>query len=189
VFNTFEGGAVISPDAKTRQRIDHLKNFGFVDETTVVAPGINGKMNEVCAAFGLLQLRHIDDALARRAAIDARYRELLRDVPGIRCVGTAGETVANHAYFPILVGPEFPLGRDALFTLLRQHGVVVRRYFFPLITDFPMYRGLPSAAPANLPIARRVASQVLCLPIYPDLPMVDVERIAGLLCDTNQRKR
>jgi dTDP-4-amino-4,6-dideoxygalactose transaminase len=181
VFNTFEGGAVISPDAKTKQRIDHLKNFGFVDEVTVVAPGINGKMNEVSAAFGLLQLQTIDEALGRRAAIDARYRQLLRDVPGIRCVGLSNETRANYAYFPILVGRDFAVSRDELFALLRQQGIIARRYFYPLISDFPMYRALPSAAHSNLPVARRVANEILCLPIYPDLPLDAVDRIVWIL--------
>jgi len=181
VFNTFEGGAVISPDAKTKQRIDQLKNFGFVDEVTVVAPGINGKMNEVSAAFGLLQLKRIDQALARRKVIDARYRELLRGVRGISCVDTAGAAVGNHAYFPVLVGPDYGLERDALYHLLRDHRIIARRYFYPLISEFPMYRGLPSAARANLPVASRIAGQVLCLPIYPDLPLEEVERVAGIL--------
>jgi len=181
VFNTFEGGAVISPDAKTKQRIDHLKNFGFVDEVTVVAPGINGKMNEVSAAFGLLQLQGIEAALAQRRAIDHHYRQLLRGVPGISCVGDAGEAVANYAYFPILVGPGYELERDALYALLRREGIMVRRYFYPLISDFPMYRGLPSAARSNLPVAARIASQILCLPIYPGLERTDVERVAQLV--------
>lgn len=181
VFNTFEGGAVVSPDAKTKQRIDHLKNFGFVDEVTVVAAGINGKMNEVSAAFGLLQLQSIDEALVRRGAIARRYRELLAGVPGIEPVGDSGEARPNNSYFPILVRKEYPLSRDALFALLRQNGIIARRYFYPLISDFPMYRGLPSAARANLPVASQVANEVMCLPIYPDLAMDDVDRIVSLI--------
>src|SRR5690606_16033241 len=115
VFNTFEGGAIICPDARTKQRIDHLKNFGFVNETTVVAPGINGKMNEVSAAFGLLQLKHIDQALARRAQIDAMYRERLAGIPGLRCHRLPGAGTSNHAYFPVLVEEPYPLPRDALY--------------------------------------------------------------------------
>jgi dTDP-4-amino-4,6-dideoxygalactose transaminase len=138
-------------------------------------------MNEVCAAFGLLQLKGIDAALAQRRAIDHHYRELLRDVKGITCVGDAGETVCNYAYFPILVGPEFGLGRDGLYEYLRRENIVVRRYFYPLISDFPMYRGLPSSTHANLPVAARIASQVLCLPIYPGLTASEVERVAGLV--------
>jgi dTDP-4-amino-4,6-dideoxygalactose transaminase len=181
VFNTFEGGAIVCPDAKTKQRIDHLKNFGFVDEVTVVAPGINGKMSEINAALGLLQLKHIDEALGRRRAIDRRYREGLRNVPGIRCLEPAGETIPNYAYFPILVGPEYPLSRDALYQALKDRGIYGRRYFYPLISEFPMYRGLPSAARANLPVAVEVANEVICLPIYPALADADVDRVLHVL--------
>ena len=180
VFNTFEGGAIVCPDAKTKQRIDHLKNFGFVDEVTVVAPGINGKMSEINAAFGMLQLRSVDAAIARRREIAAAYRELLAGVEGIRCPDSDGYT-ANHSYFPIMVGPGYPLSRDALYDRLKQHGVHGRRYFYPLISDFPMYRGLPSARRDNLPVAAEAAQQVLCLPIYPNLADEDVKRVADLV--------
>ena len=169
VFNTFEGGAIVCPDAKTKLRIDQLKNFGFVDEVTVVAPGINGKMNEVQAAFGLLQLGRVDAALVRRKAVDARYRAGLDGIRGIRCLGHADEQAINHAYFPVLVQPEFGLSRDELYARLKQRGINGRRYFYPLISDFPMYRGLTSAKHDNLPCARRAAEQVICLPIYPAL--------------------
>jgi dTDP-4-amino-4,6-dideoxygalactose transaminase len=169
IFNTFEGGAIICPDAKTKLRIDRLKNFGFVDEVTVVAAGINGKMSEINAAFGLLQLKGIDAARAQRRAIDTRYRQLLADVPGIHCLPAGAEESANHAYFPILVRPEYPRTRDELFAELRRHEIYARRYFYPLISDFPMYRDMPSAAPAKLPVAQRASSQVICLPIYPGL--------------------
>lgn len=181
VFNTFEGGAIVCPDAKTKLRIDQLKNFGHVGEVTVVASGINGKMSEVNAAFGLLQLKHVDQALARREEIDALYRELLKGTRGIRCPEDGGERVANHAYFPILVGPEYPLSRDALYQKLRDHHIHARRYFYPLISDFPMYRNLPSAHRDNLPVASAAAQQVLCLPIYPALQDAQVEEIAGLI--------
>lgn len=181
VFNTFEGGAIICPDAKTKVRIDQLKNFGHVGEVTVVAPGINGKMSEVNAAFGLLQLKYIDQALARRAEIAVRYRDLLRGTEGIRCLQDAGERVANHAYFPILVEPGYALSRDALYQKLRDHHIYARRYFYPLISDFPMYRGLPSAQRDNLSVASAAAQQVLCLPIYPDLQNAQVEAIAALI--------
>ena len=169
VFNTFEGGAIICPDAKTKLRIDQLKNFGFVDETTVVAPGINGKMSEINAAFGLLQLKHVDGALAKRKSIDAAYREALREVPGIRCLQDAGEQVSNYSYFPLLVEADYPLSRDALYQKLKDNNIFARRYFYPLITDFPMYRGMPSAHRENLPVATAAAQKVICLPIYPDL--------------------
>lgn len=181
VFNTFEGGAIVCPDAKTKQRIDHLKNFGFVDETTVVAPGINGKMSELNAALGLLQLQHIEHALARRKKIAVTYRELLAKVPGIECVRESGEKLANHSYFPILVGSDYPISRDALFHKLRDNNIYARRYFFPLISDFPMYRGLQSAQRDNLPVAVDVANRVLCLPIYPDLGEDQVHSITRII--------
>jgi dTDP-4-amino-4,6-dideoxygalactose transaminase len=181
VFTTFEGGAIVCPDAKTKQRVDHLKNFGFVDETIVVAPGINGKMNEFSAALGLLQLKRVDAALRRRRAIDSRYRQGLAGVAGIHCLGAAGETAANYAYFPILVRPGYPLTREALYEKLRDNGIHARRYFYPLISDFPMYRGLPSAAQSNLPVASKAASEVLCLPIYPALSDEQVDAVVELL--------
>lgn len=181
VFNTFEGGAIVCPDAKTKQRIDHLKNFGFVDEVTVVAPGINAKMSEINAAFGLLQLKHMPHVMQRRADIDARYREQLQNVKGIRCLPKAGQKIANHSYFPILVGPDYPFSRDELYQKLKSKGIYARRYFYPLISDFPMYRGLPSAEPANLPVATKAAQQVLSLPIYPALEAQAQQRIIDLI--------
>jgi dTDP-4-amino-4,6-dideoxygalactose transaminase len=181
VFTTFEGGAIVCPDDKMRQRINYLKNFGFADELTVVAPGINGKMSEFNAALGLLQIKGIDQALGARKAIDQRYRTGLADMAGIRCVQSAGEMAANYAYFPILVQPDYPLSRDALYQKFRDNDIYVRRYFYPLISDFPMYRGLPSAAHSNLPVASAVARQVLCLPIYPELTNDQVDRILELL--------
>lgn len=183
VFNTFEGGAIICPDAMTKQRIDHLKNFGFVDEVTVVEPGINGKMCEVNAAFGLLQLKYIDDALARRKEIDSNYRQQLAGVKGIHCLGDAGETVINYAYFPIFVEPDYPLSRDVLYQKLRDHSVFARRYFYPLISDFPMYRGLPSAQRSNLPMAAKAADKVLCLPIHPALTQQELDRVINIVMD------
>jgi dTDP-4-amino-4,6-dideoxygalactose transaminase len=183
VFNTFEGGAIICPDAKTKLRIDQLKNFGFVDETTVVAPGINGKMSEINAAFGMLQLKHIGHALARRKEIDGMYRTLLQDVKGICCLDDAGEKVANHSYFPILVEADYPLRRDALYQKLKDNAIFARRYFYPLITDFPMYRGLPSSQPSNLPVATAAAQQVMCLPIYPALTQAEQQRVVSLIAE------
>ncbi|MBI1891042.1 MAG: DegT/DnrJ/EryC1/StrS family aminotransferase [Burkholderiales bacterium] len=181
VFNTFEGGAIVSPTAKAKKHIDHLKNFGFVDETTVVAPGINGKMSEFNAAFGLLQLKSIDNALQRRGAIDARYRARLAGIDGIHCLPGGNQKVANFAYFPILAQERYSLSRDALFQKLHEHDIHTRRYFYPLITDFPMYRGMPSAAHSNLPVARKIASQVICLPIYPALADDQVDRIIDVI--------
>jgi dTDP-4-amino-4,6-dideoxygalactose transaminase len=181
VFNTLEGGAIVCADAKTKQRIDHLKNFGFVDEVTVVESGINGKMSEVNAAFGLLQLKHVDQALARRKELDTNYRQQLAGIKGIRCLGDAGESVANYAYFPILVDPEYPLSRDALYRTLRDRNIYARRYFYPLISDFPMYRELPSAQRSNLPVAAEAADRVLCLPMYPALVPEDQLRVIDLV--------
>lgn len=181
VFNTFEGGAIICPDAKTKQRINHLKNFGFVDEVTVVAPGINGKMSEVNAAFGLLQLKHIDRALARRREIDSIYREKLMGIKGIRLVEDAGQVKANYSYFPILVETDYPLSRDELYLKLKEKHIFARRYFYPLISEFPMYRGMPSAQRSNLPVASEVAEKVLCLPIYPDLGECELDRVIDAL--------
>ncbi|NDU85529.1 MAG: DegT/DnrJ/EryC1/StrS family aminotransferase [Ferrovum sp.] len=181
VFNTFEGGAIVCPDAKTKTRIDHLKNFGYVDELTVVAPGINGKMSEFNAALGLLQLKYVDQVLAERHRIDSAYRVKLEGIPGIRFLPLPEVQIGNYAYFPILVGPEYPLSRDELNDQLRQHNIYPRRYFYPLISEFPMYRGLPSARRDNLPVASEVASQVLCLPLYPELEESEQERISHLI--------
>ena len=169
VFNTFEGGAIVCPDAETKQRIDHLKNFGFVDEVTVVAPGINGKMSEINAAFGLLQLKYVSSAINRRKEIDETYRAGLKQVKGITCLNSDAEVVNNYSYFPILVEPDYPLSRDALYEKLKTNNINARRYFYPLISNFPMYRGLPTASASNLPVASGAAQKVLCLPIYPAL--------------------
>jgi dTDP-4-amino-4,6-dideoxygalactose transaminase len=183
VFTTFEGGAVVCPDAKTKVRIDHLKNFGHAGELNVVAPGINGKMSEFNAALGMLQLQYIDQALARRKDIDAAYRRCLEGTKGIRCLGDAGEKVPNYAYFPILVEPDYPLSRDDLNLKLRSLGVHPRRYFYPLVSEFPMYRGLPSARRDNLPAATEASRKILCLPIYPALDLSQVETIARHITD------
>ena len=179
VFNTFEGGAIVCHDAKTKTRIDQLKNFGFVDEVTVVATGINGKMSEVNAAFGLLQLKSVDQSLQSRKLVDVQYREALSEVKGIDCLSESGEKVANYSYFPILVNQDYPLSRDALYQKLRDNNVYARRYFYPLVSDFPMYRGMTSASHDNLPVAKRVAEEVLCLPIYPDLSNEQIDLIVN----------
>lgn len=181
VFTTGEGGAIVCPDARIKQHIDHLKNFGFVNETTVVAVGINGKMNEIQAALGLLQLRHIGEALESRRAIDRRYRELLAGVPGIRCLEHPPLRASNYAYFPIMVESDYPLERDTLYQRLREAGIFTRRYFYPLISEMPMYRGLASAGAHNLPRATEAARRILCLPIYPGLADDQVQRIAALI--------
>lgn len=184
VFNTFEGGAIICPDAKAKQRIDHLKNFGFVDEVTVVAPGINGKMSELNAAFGLLQLKHVDAAVVRRKEIDAKYRSGLKAVKGIACLNGDELAATNHSYFPILVQPNYPLSRDELYQKLKDNNIYARRYFYPLISDFPMYRSMPSAHRDNLPVATDAAAKVLCLPIYPALTADEQQRVIELIVES-----
>ena len=181
VFNTFEGGGIVCPDLKTKLRIDQLKNFGHAGEVTVVAPGINGKMSEFNAALGLLQLKHIDEALAQRKAIDAAYRERLKGIKGIRCLGDGGAKVPNYAYFPILVEGDYPLSRDGLYQALKDHNIHPRRYFYPLISDFPMYRGLASAHRENLPVATVTAQKILCLPIYPGLDMEAIHDVVRVV--------
>ena len=181
VFTTFEGGAIVSPDAKTKRRIDFLKNFGFADELTVVAPGINGKMNEIQSAIGLVQLKHVDSVLLERAAIDARYRNMLNGIEGITIPVSPRSRRHNFSYFPILVDSSYPLSRDEVFDRLRSHGIFARRYFYPLISEFPMYRALPSAKASNLAEAHRLASRVICLPIYPGLADSVINKIGELL--------
>lgn len=186
VFNTFEGGAIICPDNKIKQRIDYLKNFGFADETTVIAPGINGKMSEFNAALGLLQLQHIDNDLAKRKAIDTQYRALLENVDGIKFVQQRSH---NYAYFPILVTDDFPISRDALYQQFKDNNIHVRRYFYPLISSFPMYRGYRSANPDNLHIATDLALKVICLPIFPKLSLDEVGFIASLVTSAKHEKK
>lgn len=181
VFNTFEGGAIVSPDAKTKNRIDQLKNFGFVDEITVVAPGINGKMSEVNAAFGLLQLQHVDVAIEKRKKVDSEYRRQLANIQGIRCLESSDKHVVNYSYFPILIDSSFGMTRDELYEKLKLNNIYARRYFYPLISDFSMYRGLQSSDPSNLQVARIAASQILCLPIHPMLSEDDMSRIVSVV--------
>ncbi len=176
VFNTFEGGAIICHDLKMKQKIDHLKNFGFVDEVTVVAPGINAKMSEFNAALGVLQLKHIDQAILLRSKIDDFYRNYFKDIDGIRCIPNVS-IKPNFSYFPILVEPNYPLTRDELYIKMKKLGINARRYFYPLISDFPMYRGYSSATRSNLPVASNASDRILCLPIYPELSIFDQERI------------
>lgn len=180
-FNTFEGGAIISSTAERKQAIDRLRNFGFRNEVSVDALGTNGKMNEFCAALGLIQLRHFEEVRARRGEVDARYRERLADVPGVTCLRYDGIEAPNYSYFPVFIGPEHPRTRDEVYDALREAGIYARRYFYPLISQFPMYRHLPSARPKNLPNATRMAQEVLCLPIYPDLAADDQDRVIDIV--------
>ena len=181
VFNTFEGGAIVCPDAATKTHVDQLKNFGFTTEIDVERPGINGKMSEFNAALGLVQLKGLAAAIRRRKEVDARYRKGLADVRGIQCVSPGRETEANYSYFPILVREGYGLDRDGLYAKLRERNIFSRRYFYPLLSDFPMYRDLPSAAPANLPQARALAGAVLCLPMSSNLGDEDVDRVVDCI--------
>lgn len=181
VFNTFEGGAIVCHDINMKKRIDYLKNFGFASETKIVASGINGKMNELQAAFGLLQLDYIDEAISRRSEVNRLYREFLNDVPGIRLPDAWDSASHNYSYFPVFVGPEYHLSRDALYEKMKAAGVHARRYFYPLISNMPMYSHCLGAKVDNLPIANAIASEVLCLPIYPDLTHSDILKVVNLV--------
>ncbi len=178
---TFEGGAIVCHNEKMKRHIDNLKNFGFVDEVTIVEPGINAKMSEFQAAVGLLNLKHVDHVFARSAEIDGYYRKELGRVPGILVPGQQADCTRNYSYFPILVGADFPLNREALYQKFRDNGINVRRYFYPLISNLSMYHGLPSAAAANLPTAKSISEKVLCLPIYPDLARDDQDRVIEIM--------
>lgn len=176
-YNTVEGGALICHDAETKQRIDYLKNFGFAGETTVVAPGINGKMDEIRAAYGLLNLRHVDEAIAARKKVAETYREALAGTEGIRMLEELPGVKSNYSYFPIFVDKEaYGMSRDALYEKMKRHDVMGRRYFYPLISDFSTYRGLPSASAANLPVATRMANEVICLPMHHSLTEEEIAR-------------
>lgn len=183
VYNTVEGGALVCRDEATKKRIDYLKNFGFAGETTVVAPGINSKMDELRAAYGLLNLQQVDQAIAKRKHVAQLYRAALKDIPGIRFLNDIEGVRHNYSYFPIFITEnEYGMSRNALYEKLQQNDIFGRRYFYPLISNFPVYRGLESADPANLPIATKLAEQVLCLPMYADLTDNDVERVLGVVC-------
>lgn len=181
-YNTVEGGALICHDARTKKRIDYLKNFGFAGETTVVAPGINSKMDEIRAAYGLCNLKHIDCAIEARHKVAIRYREALKEIPGITMFEECSDVTYNYSYFPIFVNEkEYGMSRDALYEKMKQNGVLGRRYFYPLISTFSVYRGLPSANPENLPIATKMADEVICLPMHAKLCENDVVRIIDLI--------
>jgi dTDP-4-amino-4,6-dideoxygalactose transaminase len=182
VFNTMEGGAIVCHDEATKKRIDYLKNFGFAGETTIMAPGINSKMNEMQAALGLVQLKHYHANIQKRHAIADAYREGLANVKGISSLPEPENTESNFAYFPILVNEtEYGLSRDHLYEKLKQHNIYGRRYFYPLISEFSMYKGLDSAKPENLPVAEKMAKQVICLPIYPDLDMENINFVVQII--------
>ena len=182
VYNTIEGGALVMHDAETKKRIDYLKNFGFADEVTVVAPGINSKMDEVRSAYGLLNLRQVDKAIEARHRVAVRYREALKDVDGITYFEDMPGVRHNYSYFPIFIDAEsYGMTRDELYFKMKSQNVLGRRYFYPLISTFSTYRGLESARPENLPNAHRMADSVLCLPMHHALNDKDVDRVLNLI--------
>lgn len=182
VYNTLEGGALIMHDEKTKQRIDYLKNFGFAGETEVVAPGINSKVDEVRSAYGLLNLKQVDAAIVARQRVAQKYREELRNVPGIRFFDDMPGVRHNYSYFPIFINAEeYGESRDQLYFEMKEKNVLGRRYFYPLISTFSTYRGLPSAAPENLPVATKIANEVICLPMHHALSDGDLDRILSLI--------
>jgi len=181
-YNTVEGGALICRDAETKKRIDHLKNFGFVDETTIIGPGINAKMDEIRSAYGVLNLKHVDAAIEARKKATAYYRETLREVEGLTFFDDLPGVKHNYSYFPVFVDTEaYGMTRDELYFRLKEHDILGRRYFYPLISSLETYRGLPSAAPENLPVATRMADRVICLPMHHELTREDLERIVGII--------
>lgn len=181
-FNTIEGGAIICQDEKTKKRIDFLKNFGFADEITVIEPGINAKMNELQSAYGLLQLKYIGEYTANRREISRIYRENLEGIKGIRFLSDIRGIEHSYTYFPILVDESvYGESRNSLYERLKEHNIFCRRYFYPLISQFPTYSGLPTSNKANLPIANKVAEQVICLPIYPSLEKESLMQIVNHL--------
>jgi dTDP-4-amino-4,6-dideoxygalactose transaminase len=182
VYSTIEGGAIISHTLEMKHHIDNLKNFGFRGETIVEEPGINAKLNEVQAAYGLLQLKYIDELISRRKAITQLYRELLADVPGLRFLPDMDGVTHGYSYFPVLIDQEkYGLSRDSLYEKLKENSIFARRYFFPLISTFDPYCKLPSANADNLPVATKNANNVLCLPLYADLESFEVQLICSII--------
>ena len=182
VYNTIEGGAMVMHDAETKKRIDYLKNFGFAGETTVVGPGINSKMDEIRAAYGLLNLRQVDAAIEARHQVAIRYREALKEIPGITFWNDMPGVKHNYSYFPIFVDAEkYGMTRDELYFKMKEENILGRRYFYPLISTFSTYRGCPGAEPSNLPVATRMAEQVICLPMHHALNKGDVNRIINVI--------
>ena len=178
VYNTIEGGALVMHDEQTKKRIDYLKNFGFAGEIEVVAPGINSKMDEMRSAYGLLALKDVDAAIEARQKVAIQYRNELRNIPGLRFFDDMVGVRHNYSYFPIFINAnEFGITRDELYAKLKENNIIGRRYFYPLISSFSTYRGLPSATPDNLPVATRIADEVICLPMHHELSKEDVERI------------
>lgn len=182
VYNTLEGGAMVMHDEVTKKRIDYLKNFGFAGETEVIAPGINSKVDEVRAAYGILNLRQVDDAIEARHQVANKYREVLKDIEGITYMEDMEGVRHNYSYFPIFVdADQYGMSRDQLYFKMKEQNVLGRRYFYPLISEFSTYRGLPSASKENLPNAHKMADSVICLPMHHALSDQDIERILDIV--------
>ncbi|MDX9930186.1 MAG: DegT/DnrJ/EryC1/StrS family aminotransferase [Bacteroidales bacterium] len=182
VFNTFEGGAIVSHDAGMKRRIDLLRNFGFTGEITVAEHGINGKMNELQAAVGLVQLKHLGDNIGKRKAVADTYTRELHGVRGIKILMPPADVRTNYSYYPILIdSDEYGRTRDELYEELRSHNIYSRRYFYPLISKMDTYSQLPSSQSENLPVAMKGASKILCLPIFSELNLAEVKMIASLI--------
>ena len=178
VYNTVEGGALICHVEATIKRFDYLKYFGFADEVTVVAPGINSKMDEIRAAYGLLNLQQVDKAIESRKSTAYKYRDGLKDIEGIRFLCDIEGEKHNYSYFPIIIDEnKYGMSRDALYARLKEHDILGRRYFYPLISEFSTYRGLEAATLENLPVAHKLAASVICLPMYAFMEDADVERV------------
>jgi len=178
VYNTIEGGAMVIQDKETKRRIDYLKNFGFKNETTVVGPGINSKMDEIRSAYGLLNLRLVDQAIESRHQVAIRYREALKGVPGITYFDDMPGVTHNYSYFPIFIDPDqYGTTRDDLYLRMKSQGILGRRYFYPLISELPIYRSCPGASPSNLPNAHRMADSVICLPMHHTLTSQDIDQV------------
>ena len=177
VYNTVEGGALVMNNAETKKRIDYLKNFGFAGETEVVAPGINSKMDEIRSAYGLLALKKVDESIAKRQKVAQIYRSELKDIPGIRYFEDMPGVKHNYSYFPIFVEKDYGMTRDELYFKMKENNVLGRRYFYPLISTFSTYRGLESSDPKNLPVATRIAEEVICLPMHDALSENDIQRV------------
>lgn len=182
VYNTVEGGALVCHDEKTKQRIDYLKNFGFAGETTVVAPGINGKMDEVRSAYGLLNLKYVDSAIEARHQVAIKYREGLKEIPGISYMEDMPGVRHNYSYFPVFVDAEkYGMTRDELYFKMKEKNILGRRYFYPLISEFSTYRGLESAKPELLPNAHKMADSVICLPMHHAISESTINQIVQLI--------
>lgn len=182
VYNTLEGGALVMHDEATKKRVDYLKNFGFAGETEVVAPGINSKVDEVRAAYGILNLRQVDAAIEARHQVAIKYREVLRPVEGITFMDDMPGVKHNYSYFPLFVDAEkYGMTRDELYEKMKAHNVLGRRYFYPLISTFTTYKGYESANPRNLPKAHKMADSVICLPMHHELSAEDIDRVLELI--------